>query len=48
MNRTQPHPGANPSLVRTAILLRDPYQLERILGVVLWIGFFLVLFGLGD
>lgn len=37
-----------PASGRTAILVRDPYQMERILGVVLWVGFFLVLFSLGE
>lgn len=48
MNRTQSHAGASSTLGRTAVLVRDPYQLERILGFVLWVGFFLVLFGLGE
>lgn len=36
-----------PPAPRTIALARDPYQLERALGVVLWVGFFLVLLTLG-
>lgn len=33
---------------RVAAIPRNPYQLERALGAILWAGFFLVLLSLGD
>ena len=37
-----------PLAARAAQAARDPYMLERALGIVLWIGFFAVIFSLGE
>ena len=34
--------------VRATAIVRDPYQMERALGVVLWVAFFMVLLSLGE
>lgn len=46
MNHAQRHPQS--TVARAVELVRDPYTVERLLGVVLWIGFALVLLSLGD
>lgn len=35
-------------IARAVELVRDPYHVERMLGIVLWVGFALVLLSLGD
>lgn len=42
------HDHRAPLTARAAQAVRDPYQLERVLGIVLWIAFFAVLFSLGE
>jgi hypothetical protein len=37
-----------PLVARVAHASRDPYLLERALGIVLWLAFFAVLFSLGE
>lgn len=33
---------------RVVAMPRNPYQMERAIGAILWVGFFLVLLSLGD
>ena len=42
------HTESAPLLTRIAQGMRDPYRLERALGVLLWIAFFAVLLSLGE
>ncbi|MDA1266794.1 MAG: hypothetical protein O2816_17070 [Planctomycetota bacterium] len=42
------HTERAPLAARAAHAARDPYQLERVLGIVLWLAFFAVLFSLGE
>jgi len=37
-----------PLIARVAAGARNPYRLERILGVILWLAFFAGLFSLGE